>query len=160
MANAKRRKAKRRADVKRAERTPATPETLAKLQRDSLQDLLARDEGGLDAGSVEALLEIEGAFRVIERLLGGGAAWVGDRIGHGGNGDISDGDARRWAIWNIWATEFFRRTSVTGVQIAAVIEARAPVDAPTLKLLRQASGLWGKTKRDFDDTKRQEPAYA
>lgn len=157
MAKAKKRKAKRRQNVKRAERTPATPETLKKLQRDALQDLLGKDGlDGISSGSVEALIEIEAVFHIIERHVGGGTSWIGDRIGGAGNDDISDHDARWWAIWNIWATTLFRMTKRTGIEVATIVEARRAADQATVALLRQAATLWEAVRRDYDDARRAE----
>lgn len=155
MAKPKKRKAKRRQNVKRAERTPATPETLKKLQRDALQDLLGKDGlDGISAGSVEALLQIEAAFHIIERIVSGTSAWIGDRIGGAGSGEISDYDARWWAIWNIWATKLFRMTKRTGIEVATIVEARRATDLETVTLLRQAATLWERERRDYDDAQR------
>ena len=65
IAKAKKRKSKKRKAVNRSERVAATPETLAKLQRDEIQDML-RLEDGIDEQEVEALLKIEEAWRVIQ----------------------------------------------------------------------------------------------
>ena len=156
MAKKRKAKAKRRQNVKRSERTPATPETLQKLQRAALQDLLGRDgTDGSSAGAVEALLQIEAAFHIIERIVGGsGSGWIGDRIGGSGTGEISDHDARWWAIWNIWATRCFKGSKTTGIEIAAIIEARLAKDPSTVALLRWAASLWERVRRDYDDAQR------
>lgn len=126
-----------------------TPETEAKLERDHLQELLAR--GGLDVASVESLLEIEEAFGVIESEFGNGANWLMERSDGGGSHEMSDSAAMKWKIWNLWATELFRRTRTTGVKVVGYIQERAPVDAATVKLLRVAATLWDKTKEDHGE---------
>lgn len=158
MAKSKKpKRTKKRQGVRRAERHPATPETLKKLQRDALADLQVRDDGGLHREEVDALVEIENAFHIIEGIIGnGGPTWIGDRAGSGGAPEISDAAARWWAIWNIWATEFYRRHKIMGIAVAVLVERRQPVGAGDLITLRQAANLWERTRRDYDAARRVE----
>ncbi|MFO1080844.1 MAG: hypothetical protein U1E23_09490 [Reyranellaceae bacterium] len=147
--------------VDRSPRVGPTPETLDKLQPDGLLELLVRgpDDGGIDPAAHEALLEIEATFRIIERIVGAsGPTWIGDRTGVG-DAPISDGAARWWAIWNLWATELFRVTAISrgrgrgvlGLQVAVIVESRKRVDGDAVAILRQAADLWQDTRRAYDD---------
>lgn len=152
---AEKRAARRRDNVKRSERTPATPETLAKLERDHLQELEAREpsEGGLGTDAVEALLEIGRAFGVIEAEFGAGNSWLSERADGDGSHEMSDAQARLWSIWNLWATEFYSLTKRTGVEVAGIVQSRAVAGAGTVRLLSLAANLWNKKKRDYDKDK-------
>lgn len=159
MAKAKKRKAKKRQAVSRAERVAATPETVAKLKRDYLQELLVRDPAkGIDEQEVEDLLEIEAAWSVIEAEIGGSAAWSLERSDGGGSHEMSDKAARLWAIWNAWATAFHRRTLVKGALIACWIRERDAIPGEGYLLFRTAARMWDAAKRTFDEDERRERA--
>ena len=149
MAKAKKRKAKKRKAVNRSERHPATPETLAKLQRDELQEMLRQDDG-IDAQEIEALLKIEEAWHVIEGEVSAHSGWTIEHIGGGGQHEMSNRAARLWSIWNAWATEFQRRTSIKGAQIACWITERRSLPRVSVAILRVAARLWDKIEDDHD----------
>ena len=112
MAKAKKRKAKKRQAVSRAERVEATPETLAKLRPDPLERLLRKgpQDGGIDHQQFEALWAIKEAANVVGRGLGYQAVDF-ERVGHG-RGDMSDGDSRLWDIYIAWSGMFCQSTYV------------------------------------------------
>ena len=146
MAKAKRRRMRKRKPVNRGDRVEATPETIAKLQQDYLQHLLARD--GIDHQEVEALLAIEQAWHTIERQFGAHRGWSMERGDGGGTHEMSDAVARVWAVWNCWATEVQRRTTVRGSVIASAIEQRIALDGINVELYRTAARIWHRCVRD------------
>ncbi len=146
MAKAKRRRMRKRKPVNRGDRVEATPETIAKLQQDYLQHLLARD--GIDHQEVEALLAIEQAWHTIERQFGAHRGWSMERGDGGGTHEMSDAVARVWAVWNCWATEVQRRTTVRGSVIASAIEQRIPLNGINVELYRTAARIWHRCVRD------------
>lgn len=149
MAKAKRRRQRRRKGVNRNDRVAATPETLAKLRPDYLQQLLALDPAdGIDHQEVEALLAIETAWHAIERQFGQHRGWSLERGDGGGTHEMSDATARTWAAWNCWATEVQRRTTVPGSTIASAIEQRVPLGGVEASLYRTAARVWLRCVRD------------
>lgn len=140
--------------VRKIDRYGPTPETVEKLKRDYLQDLLARDPAkdgdGIDHHEVEDLLEIELAWTVIEAELGGASTWTIERSDGGGSHDMSDGAARLWAIWNLWAKAFEEETHYKGNVMAMKIRARDPVPDAGIYLFHRAARLWDLSRYAFD----------
>lgn len=134
----------------KSQRIGATPETLSKLQADFLEKLLhdGPKNGGIDNDQFEALFEIEEAHTVVGKLTAARASTL-ELSGGGDPSDMSDAEARTWALWGEWATEFYRRKGIAGTKIAELIKARHPVDATFVGHYRAAAGLWDKVKRDY-----------
>ncbi|MGQ3299659.1 hypothetical protein [Reyranella sp.] len=126
----------------------ATPETREKLQPDFLEKLLRAgpDEGGIDDQQFEALFEIEDAHTIIGKLTSARSSSL-ELSGGGDPTDMSDGEARVWAIWIAWGTTFHQRTGIAGTRIAELIKARFPVDEAFVGHYRTAAALWDEEKR-------------
>lgn len=139
------------ATLDRRKNVGATPETREKLQHDYLEKLLrdGPENDGVDSYDVEALLEIEEAYHVVGRLTAAKSSSFEVTDHTGFRDDWSPSECRTWDLWIAWATPFYRRTLVTGVKVAELIEARAPVDAGMAGNFRVAAAMWGKVKSDY-----------
>jgi len=153
IAKAKKRRSKKRKAVNRSERVAATPETLAKLQRDEIQEMLLRNDG-IDEQEVEALLKIEEAWRVIQDEVSALGGWAPERVG-GGDHEMSNRAARLWTIWNVWATEFQRQTTIKGAQIALWVTERRSLPEGSAAILKRAARLWDRFEDDHDRRERE-----
>lgn len=157
MAKAKKRKAKKRKAVDRVERHPATPETLERLQPDQLDRLLRQgpDDGGIDNQQFEALWAIRDAAYIVGRGLGYQAVDIGN-VGHG-NGEMSDGDSRRWDIYTAWSRDFSRMTGLSpGIIRDWVDRDRVIRPVEDLRHLVFAAKLWGRHASTYDKEREAE----
>lgn len=157
MAKPKKRKAKKRRAADRTERHPATPETLAKLQPDQLDQLLRQgpDAGGLDNQQFEALWAIRDAAHIVGRGLGFQAVDIGN-VGHG-NGEMSDSDSRRWDIYTAWGRDFAHMTGLSPSIVRDWVD-RDRVIRPVhdLRHLALAAKLWSRKSSDYDKEREAE----
>jgi hypothetical protein len=155
MAKAKRRRARKRKAVSRAERVEATPQTLAKLMPCNLAHWLRMgpENGGITAKQNDDLKVIVEAWESMIAALDFGQATIGEVSGRG-NGEMSDSAARLWSIWLVWAKELQRRYLVRGYLIAEMVRDNRHISAGFVDLLRRAADLWDKCAGDHDGAAR------
>jgi hypothetical protein len=156
MAKAKKRKAKKRQNVNRAERVAATPETLAKLKPWPMQDLvrLGPDNGGLSSGQFEAALQIVEAYKVITRGLGFRPLDL-TRVGHG-TGDMGPRSCRLWNIYVEWGNAYQQRALISPHVIVQMVEDDMPIGAGAVWLVALASDMWDRAASEYDKRQRIE----
>lgn len=156
MAKPKKRKAKKRKAVDRTERHPATPETMAKLQPDMLDQLLRQGPGagGIDNQQFEALWAIRDAAHIVGRGLGYQAVDIGN-VGHG-NGEMSDSDSRRWDIYNAWAKDFAHMTALSPSIVRDWVDRDRIIRPEDLRYLVFAAKLWSRHASDYDRERESE----
>ena len=157
MAKPKKRRAKKRRAVDRAERHPATPETLAKIRPDLLDQLLRQgpENGGIDNQQFEALWAIRDAAHIVGRGLGYQAVDIGN-VGHG-NGEMSDADSRRWDIYTAWGRDFAHLTGLSPSVIRDWVDRdRIIRPADDLRYLVLAAKLWGRHASTYDKRREAE----
>lgn len=156
MAKPKKRRAKKRKAVIREERHAGTPETIAKMQPDVLDQLLRQgpDAGGIDNQQFQALWDIRDAAHVVGRGLGYHAAEIGN-VGHG-SGEISDGDARRWDIYTAWSREFSRLSALSPSIVRDWVDRDRIIRPEDLRYLALAAKLWGRAASAYDKERQAE----
>lgn len=164
MAKAKKRRAKTRNSVNRAERVEATPETLAKLRPCPLKAMLHQGAidphhpAGMQPEQYEAALQIWDAHDALVKGLKAGAVDL-DKIANA-HGGTSDGKARLISIYLKWAGELPRRFYLTSSIVLGWINDDAPHERLTndmqRRVLARACDLWNDLKREEDKKGRQE----
>lgn len=150
MAKAKKRRAKKRQNVNRAERVEATPETLAKLRPCPLKAMLhvgatdPHSPTGLQPEQYEAALQIWDAYDALVKGLKAGAVDV-DKIANA-HGGLSDGKARLVAIYLDWSRELMRRFWLQASTVVGWVDDSDPaqrmVNDTQRRLLGKACDLW------------------
>lgn len=158
MAKAKKRRAKRRQNVNRAERVAATPETLAKLRPCPLKAMLhqgaldPRHPAGMQPDQYEAALQIWDAHDALVKGLKAGAVDV-DKIANA-HGGISDRKAYLIGIYLDWAGQLPQKLYLTSAIVLGWINDDAPHERMTndnqRRMLTVACDLWNGIKRDHD----------
>lgn len=156
MAKAKKRRAKKRKAVNRAERVAATPETLAKLKPWPMQDLLrlGPENNGISSGQFEAALKIVEAFKIITHGIGFKPLDLA-RVGHG-SGELGAGACRLWNIYIEWGNAFQRRAQLAPHTIVEMVEDDRPIGAGAVWLVALAADMWDRAAGDYDKEQRAE----
>lgn len=148
MAKPKKRRAKKRQNVNRAERVEATPETLAKLRPCPLKAML--HVGTMQPDQYEAALQIWDAHEALSKGLKAGTVDV-DKIANA-HGGMSDGKARLITIYLQWASELAGRFYLTSSIVLGWIEDGDPtkrmVNDNQRRMLCSACDHWIKVKGD------------
>jgi hypothetical protein len=152
MANARKRKARRRA-VDRGDRVKATPETLAKLKPHPIELLLAkgRDAGAIDPDQWQSADEISEAFGAITRQLGVTARFLDSIIGHARVGELSPHHEKLTVIWFAWSPELVRRLMIRPHVVVEWIANERLIEP---HLFGRALDLWAKVRQDISQSKR------
>lgn len=156
MAKAKKRRARKRGGVSRAERVQATPETLAKLRPCPLKAMLhlgaldPHHPAGMQPDQYEAALQIWDAHDALVKGLKAGTTDV-DKIANA-HGGTSEGKARLIALYLRWAGELPQRFYVTSSIVLGWINDDAPHERMTndrqRRMLAKTCDLWIDLKRD------------
>jgi hypothetical protein len=140
--------------VLREERVGPTPETLAKLKPWALRGLL--EAGDLDAQEFESVLQIVSAYKLITGAVGHKPVDY-MREGGKGNGSMSPGQERLWAVYRAWGGRFTPGAyTVRPGLIVAWAEDEAPIDSWAKHVLRGAARQWDKEATAYDDARRAE----
>lgn len=135
--------------VVREERVGPTPETLAKLRPWALRGLL--EAGDLDAHEFEAVLQIVSAYKLVTAAVGHKPTDYG-REGGRGNGTLSAGQERLWAVYLSWGGRFTPGAyTVRPGLIVAWAEDEAPIDDWARHVLKGAANQWDKAAQAYDD---------
>lgn len=152
MAKAKKRKAKKRQAVSRAERVEATPETLAKLRPCPLKAMLHQGAvdphhpAGMQPDQYEAALQIWDAHDALVRSQKAGSVDL-NKIANV-HGDVSDGKARLIALYLEWGRELPQRLYLTADIVVGWIDDHEPARRMTndrqRRTLVRACDLWIK----------------
>lgn len=158
MAKAKRRRAKKRANVNRAERIEATPETLAKLRPCPLKAMLhlgainPHHAAAMQPDQYEAALQIWDAHDALTKGLKAGAVDLNKIAGaHGGT---SEAKARLIAVYLQWASQLAGRFYLTSSIVLGWINDDEPgermVNDRQRRMLCAACDHWIKLKQQHD----------
>lgn len=164
MAKAKKRRAKKRQAVNRAERIEATPETLAKLRACPLKAMLhrgaldPRDPAGMQPDQYEAALAIWDAQDSLTRQQKAGTMDLAKVVG--AHGEIGDRKDHLIAVYLEWSVEVMRRYMLQSSVVVGWIDdsdpaARLANDAQR-RMLRLACDLWIKMRDDHEKRRRAE----
>lgn len=129
MAKPKKRRAKKRPNVSRAERIAATPETAAKLRPCPLKAMLYAHR--LTPGEYEAALQIWEANDALVRQLKATASGFAERADKTIAGDRETGRDRLVAIYLDWSVEIVHRYHVTAEIVVGWIEDHEPAKRMT-----------------------------
>lgn len=164
MAKTKRRRARKRGSVNRAERVQATPETIAKLRPCPLKAMLHQGAidphhpGGMQPDQYEAALQIWDAHDALVKGLKAGTVDV-NKIANA-HGGLSDGKARLIAVYLQWADELPRRFYLTSSIVMGWIDDSVPqarmVNDSQRRMLTRACDLWIALKQKCDRAARVE----
>lgn len=155
MAKAKKRRAKKRPNVNKAERVAATPETLAKLRACPLKDMVHR--GDMQPDQYEAALAIWDAHDSLVKKSKAGTLDL-EKV-RGAHGEIGDRKDQLIAVYFDWGGKLTQRFYLTADIVVGWIDDHEPSARMTndvqRRMLVRACDLWIKVLGDFDKARRE-----
>lgn len=162
MAKAKRRRAKKREAVRRAERVAATPETLAKLRPCPLKAMLERGE--MEHEQYEAALQIWDAHDTLVRHLKVSPKWMIERSDKSTSEDPVSLRDHLVMIYIVWSGDIAQRYHLVADHIVEWIDdsdpARRIVNEAQKLMLVKACDTWIAVSDTYHARRRAERRVA